>query len=125
MGIEHHYFESEFDKIKARHNVKLDTELDVNGLIELVESYKRIYKKHTHESFPKNPSEQLEKAIEAVFKSWHTSRAIRYRQINDISGLDGTAVNVQTMVFGNMGNDSGYRCGLHTRPIHRQEHFLR
>jgi pyruvate,orthophosphate dikinase len=107
MGIEHHYFESEFNKIKARHNVKLDTDLDVNGMIELVDAYKRIYKKYTHESFPKHPSEQLEKAIEAVFKSWNTFRAIRYRQINDISGLNGTAVNVQTMVFGNMGDNSG------------------
>jgi len=107
MGVDHHYYEAEFDRIKKKHRVTLDTELDVRGLIELCDAYKAVYKKHTGEPFPQDPMLQLEKAVEAVFKSWMTPRAIRYRQINEITGLLGTAVNVQTMVFGNMGDESG------------------
>lgn len=105
MGIDHDHYEAEFDRIKKKHNVELDTELDADGLAELVEAYKKVYKKYTKEAFPQNPLLQLEKAIEAVFSSWNTPRAKRYRQINEIAGLKGTAVNVQTMVFGNMGED--------------------
>jgi pyruvate,orthophosphate dikinase len=107
MGVDHHFFEAEFDKIKAKAGAKLDTEIDTKGLIQLCEAYKAVYKKHTGEPFPQDPLEQLEKSIEAVFKSWMTPRAVRYRQINEITGLLGTAVNVQTMVFGNMGDSSG------------------
>ena len=107
MGVDHHYFEDAFDKIKKKSGVKEDTELDEHGLSRLIDSYKRIYKKHTREDFPQDPYLQLQKAIVAVFKSWNIPRAITYRRINDIRGLLGTAVNVQSMVFGNMGDDSG------------------
>ena len=107
MGVEHEKFEDAFDKVKERHGAEQDTDLDEKGLEELVEEYKKVYRKATRESFPQDPFEQLQKAIAAVFQSWNTPRAIRYRQINEITGLLGTAVNVQTMVFGNMGNSSG------------------
>ncbi|MEE2705463.1 MAG: pyruvate, phosphate dikinase [Planctomycetota bacterium] len=107
MGVGHHHYEAEFDRIKKKYRVKEDTELNTAGLEELVVAYKKVYKKHTGEDFPHNPLVQLQKAIQAVFGSWDSNRAIKYRQINEITGLLGTAVNVQTMVFGNMGDDSG------------------
>ena len=107
MGVGHDLFEEEFDRIKAQHGVTLDTDLSEEGLGELITAYKEVYRKHTGEEFPQDPYAQLEKSIEAVFKSWNIPRAVRYRQINEITGLLGTAVNVQTMVFGNMGEDSG------------------
>ncbi len=107
MGVSHEEFEKEFDRIKSEFGVKLDTELDETGLEKLIEAYKAVYKKNTGEDFPQDPYQQLEKSIEAVFKSWNTPRAVRYREINEITGLLGTAVNIQTMVFGNMGEDSG------------------
>jgi pyruvate,orthophosphate dikinase len=107
MGVEHEAFEHEFDKIKRKHGVELDTDLGADGLAELVKAYKKVYAKHTGENFPQDPYEQLSKSIEAVFGSWQTPRAKRYRQINEITGLKGTAVNVQTMAFGNMGDDCG------------------
>ncbi|HEX7008413.1 MAG TPA: PEP/pyruvate-binding domain-containing protein, partial [Phycisphaeraceae bacterium] len=107
MGVDHDHFESEFTRIKNLYHAKQDTDLGPDGLAELVEAYKAVYRKYTGEEFPQDPYVQLEKAIEAVFKSWNTPRAIRYRQINEITGLLGTAVNVQAMVFGNMGEDSG------------------
>lgn len=107
MGVAHEKFEAEFDKLKAKYDVTLDTELDEEGLSALIAAYKRVYKAHTGEAFPQDPFLQLEKSIEAVFKSWNIPRAIKYRQIHEITGLLGTAVNVQTMVFGNMGEDSG------------------
>ena len=106
MGVDHHHFEHELSEVKRNRGVQLDTELDTEGLKEVVKRYKKVYLQHVGEEFPQDPMTQLEHAIEAVFKSWMGDRAIRYRQINDIRGLAGTAVNVQTMVFGNMGNDS-------------------
>jgi pyruvate, orthophosphate dikinase len=107
MGVSHEHFEEEFDRIKAQYGVSLDTELSEEGLADLITAYKKVYREHTGEDFPQDPYLQLEKAIEAVFKSWNIPRAVRYREINEITGLLGTAVNVQTMVFGNMGEDSG------------------
>ena len=107
MGVDHHHFEKEFDRIKKKYGVVQDTDLNADGLAELVQAYKAVYKKHTKEAFPQDPFKQLEKAIRAVFDSWNAPRAIIYRKINEITGLQGTAVNVQTMVFGNMGDDSG------------------
>ncbi len=107
MGVAHGKFEAEFDKIKAKYGITLDTDLDEEGLGALIAAYKRVYKAHTGEAFPQDPSRQLKNSIEAVFKSWSIPRAVKYRQIHDITGLLGTAVNVQTMVFGNMGEDSG------------------
>ena len=107
MEVHHEYFEEAFDKIKAQYGVKEDTDVPTEGLIKLVDAYKKVYKKHTKTDFPQNPIAQLELAIEAVFKSWMTDKAISYRRIEGITGLAGTAVNVQSMVFGNMGDDSG------------------
>jgi pyruvate,orthophosphate dikinase len=107
MGIDHHIFESAFDAIKKKYKATLDADVPTKGLVELCQKYKAIYKKHVKQSFPQNPLEQLQLAIEAVFKSWNTDRAITYRRINEIGVLAGTAVNVQAMVFGNMGDDCG------------------
>ena len=107
MGVDHHLFEHEFRRIKDKHGAKEDTDLGTAGLHELIEAYLAVYRKYTGGDFPQDPYAQLEAAIAAVFSSWHTPRAVSYRQINDITGLLGTAVNVQTMVFGNMGDDSG------------------
>lgn len=107
MGVDHHAFEAEFDKIKKAQGVALDTDVDTAGLIKLCEAYKKVIKKHTGQAFPQDPMKQLELGITAVFSSWMVPRAIRYRQINEMIGLLGTAVNVQTMVYGNMGDDCG------------------
>jgi pyruvate,orthophosphate dikinase len=106
MGVDHEHFEHELSAVKHEKGAKVDTDLDTDGLKEVVRRYKEVYKKHVGEDFPQDPFTQLEHAIEAVFKSWMGDRAIRYRQLNDIRGLRGTAVNVQSMVFGNMGDDS-------------------
>ena len=107
MEIKKSLFEEEIDKMKAEKGVKLDTELTAEDLRELVVRFKAIYKKEKNSEFPDNPSEQLIEAIEAVFRSWNNPRAITYRKLNDIPSDWGTAVNVQEMVFGNMGEDCG------------------
>lgn len=107
MGVDHHAFEAEFDKIKKQQRVELDTDVDAAGLIKLCTAYKAVIKKHAGQAFPQDAMKQLELGITAVFKSWMVPRAIRYRQINEMIGLAGTAVNVQTMVYGNMGEDCG------------------
>ncbi|HHT9129237.1 MAG TPA: pyruvate, phosphate dikinase, partial [Candidatus Brocadiaceae bacterium] len=106
MGVERHDFEEILDKYKKKTRVKNDTELSAEQLKSIVEEFKTIYKKKTRESFPNDPKVQLQKAINAVFASWNNPRAVKYRQLYDIKGLLGTAVNVQAMVFGNMGNHS-------------------
>ena len=100
-------FEKLLDTLKARKGVKLDTELDVSDLKELVALFKAAIKERLRVEFPQDPIEQLWGAITAVFKSWNNPRAIKYREINEIHGLIGTAVNVQAMVFGNMGEGCG------------------
>ncbi len=107
MEIQKSLFEEEIDKMKAEKGVKLDTELTAEDLKELVVRFKEIYKKEKNSEFPNNPSEQLIQAVEAVFRSWNNPRAITYRKLNDIPSDWGTAVNVQEMVFGNMGEDCG------------------
>ncbi len=106
LGIEHHDFEHALQAVKDRRGAKLDTDLDVEGLKEVVAEYKKVYE-HAGKAFPQDAREQLADAVNAVFQSWNNPRANKYRQLNDIRGLIGTGVNVQTMVFGNMGNDSG------------------
>jgi pyruvate,orthophosphate dikinase len=106
MGVDHHHFEHELSEVKKSRGAAQDTDLDTEGLKEVVERYKRVYREHVGSDFPQDPFTQLEHAIEAVFKSWMGDRAIRYRELNEIRGLRGTAVNVQSMVFGNMGDDS-------------------
>ena len=93
--------------MKEEKGVKLDTELDAEDLKEMVVRFKAFYRENLNSDFPTDPKVQLEKAVEAVFKSWNNERAIYYRRMNDIPGSWGTAVNVQMMVFGNMGNDCG------------------
>ncbi|RMD56081.1 MAG: pyruvate, phosphate dikinase, partial [Nitrospirae bacterium] len=100
-------FEKEIDEMKKRLGVKLDTELNAENLKELVEKFKEIYKQETGEDFPQDPYEQLKGAINAVFDSWFGDKATTYRKLNKIPDDLGTAVNVQAMVFGNMGDDSG------------------
>jgi len=106
MGIDRQEFEEVLDKYKKTARVKTDTELTAEHLKKIVEDFKGIYKKKTKETFPEEPKEQLDKAILAVFSSWNNPRAVKYRQLYEIKGLLGTAVNVQAMVFGNMGNQS-------------------
>lgn len=105
MGIPHEEFENAIESLKDSKGVELDTELDTKDLKELVNRYKAVYRKATGYMFPSDPFEQLEWAINAVFESWNSERAIKYRRINHITGLLGTAVNVQAMVYGNMGDD--------------------
>ncbi|MFA7676688.1 MAG: pyruvate, phosphate dikinase, partial [Candidatus Omnitrophota bacterium] len=134
MGVAHHAFEHELEEVKRRiakekgiknteslvqealNKVVPDTALGVNDLKELVSRYKAIYRKHKNSEFPQEPKEQLWYAVNAVFGSWNNDRAIAYREINNIKGLIGTAVNVQTMVFGNMGDDSGTGVGFTRNP---------
>jgi pyruvate,orthophosphate dikinase len=106
MGIERGEFEALLDAGKKKARVKTDAELSPKHLQELVEKYKALYKKKTGSAFPDDPEKQLDMAINAVFQSWNNPRAIKYRQLYNITGLLGTAVNVQSMVFGNMGTHS-------------------
>jgi len=108
LGIDHGKFEKEIEAIKAKRGIKLDTEMNVSELKQLVENYKKLYK-NEGKSFPQDPKEQLWISIDAVFGSWMNKRAIDYRRINKIpeGSMLGTAVSVVTMVFGNMGDDSG------------------
>jgi pyruvate,orthophosphate dikinase len=105
MGIPHEKFEHALESLKSEKGAELDTDLNKQDLKELVNRYKAVYRKATGYMFPTDPFEQLEWAINAVFKSWDSDRAIKYRQINHITGLLGTGVNVQAMVYGNMGDD--------------------
>ena len=116
LGIDHDHFEEIFNTIKKENNVKLDTEVDIEGLKKLVQKYKKMVEKVTGKDFPEDPKEQLDMAIDAVFKSWDNKRAITYRKINKIPDDLGTAVNVQEMVFGNMGEDSGTGVGFTRNP---------
>lgn len=107
MGVDHELFEKELHGLKEERGVHLDTELSGDDLKLLVQKYKSVYKKGTGEDFPQDPKDQLWAAIMAVFNSWEGHKAIEYRRIEKITGLKGTAVNVQAMVFGNMGDNSG------------------
>ncbi|MDR1212236.1 MAG: pyruvate, phosphate dikinase [Spirochaetaceae bacterium] len=107
MEVPHDEFEAALSARKKARKVELDTDLDAGDLEKLVDDYKKIVKKVTKQDFPQKPIDQLWGAINAVFGSWMNERAIKYRQLNDIRNLKGTAVNVQSMVFGNFGEDSG------------------
>ena len=116
LGIEHDKFEHILEAVKKELKVKLDTEINCDGLKKLVEEYKKLIKEETGKDFPQNPELQLKTAIDAVFNSWNTKRAVTYRRINKIPDDLGTAVNVQEMVFGNMGEDSGTGVGFTRNP---------
>ena len=107
MGIDRLKFEKLMDEIKEQKGVTSDTDLDANDLKKLTEQYKELYLKEMGVPFPQDPKVQLMEAVKAVFRSWENPRAIVYRRLNDIPSDWGTAVNVQEMVYGNMGNDSG------------------
>ena len=107
MGFPKSSFERLFDKIKEEKNVKLDTELTADDLIEVVNIYKSEYFKYAGVEFPQDSRTQLLEAVKAVFRSWNNERAITYRRLNDIPGSWGTAVNVQEMVYGNKGENCG------------------
>jgi pyruvate,orthophosphate dikinase len=115
-GLTHEDFEHELESLKNKYGAKDDTDLTADQLKELVEQYKKVYRAKVKKAFPQDPWEQLNLSIQAVFNSWNSERAVKYRQINKISGLLGTAVNICSMVFGNLGTDSGTgvaftRCG--------------
>lgn len=107
MEVEHHEFESILEDAKEKQGVTFDSELTAESLKNVVEEYKKLIQRRTGKPFPQEPMKQLEEAILAVFRSWNNDRAIIYRKLNNIPDDIGTAVNVQSMVFGNMGNDSG------------------
>ena len=107
MEVDRMKFEHIMDEIKHANKIKQDTEMTTEMLKELVEKFKVLYKKETKEDFPQDPIEQLKRSRDAVFRSWMNDRAIVYRRLNNVPGDWGTAVNVQEMVFGNMGETSG------------------
>ncbi len=107
MGLNKAKFEEIIDEMKEKKGVVQDTDLDADDMKEMVKRFKAFYQSELQEEFPTDAKEQLYRAVEAVFRSWNNPRAIFYRKMNDIPGSWGTAVNVQMMVFGNMGNDCG------------------
>src|SRR5438034_1191215 len=116
LDIEKHEFDEVFDGKKKQRKVKLDTELDAKALKEVIAGYKKVVKKHTKRDFPQDAHEQLTMARDAVFRSWQNDRAKHYRRINNIDDMLGTAVNVQAMVFGNLGETSGTGVGFTRNP---------
>lgn len=122
LGINKNEFEAILEEKKKERGVQWDSELTIEDLKEIVKRFKEVYKKYGYE-FPQDPRKQLDMAIEAVFKSWMNERAIKYREINDIKGLLGTAVNVVEMVFGNMGEDSGTGVGFTRNPNTGEKEF--
>jgi pyruvate,orthophosphate dikinase len=116
-------FDEIFDAKKKKKKAKLDTDLDAKALQEVIEEYKKIVKKHTKRDFPQDSHEQLVMARDAVFRSWQNERAKHYRRINNISDELGTAVNVQAMVFGNLGDTSGTGVGFTRNPAIGDKEF--
>ena len=106
MGVKSYHFEELIENYKLTKGVLLDTELDENDWDGLINDFKRVVKEKTNKEFPENVFDQLFGSISAVFLSWESNRAKVYRKINQIPSDWGTAVNVQSMVFSNMGNDS-------------------
>ncbi|HJT68964.1 MAG TPA: pyruvate, phosphate dikinase, partial [Terriglobales bacterium] len=116
LDIEKHAFDEVFDAKKKQKKAKLDTDLDAKALKEVIAEYKKVVKKHAKRDFPQDPHEQLVMARDAVFRSWLNDRAKHYRRINNIDDMLGTAVNVQAMVFGNLGDTSGTGVGFTRNP---------
>jgi pyruvate,orthophosphate dikinase len=124
MGLDRQLFEHALEKMKERKGVRLDTELTVEDLRELVAKFKGIYDKGTGSGFPKDPLRQLQLAVNAVFNSWFGDRAVTYRRLNKIPHDLGTACNVQAMVFGNMGENSGTGVGFTRDPSTGRKMFF-
>src|SRR5438445_7048456 len=116
LDLEKHAFDEVFDAKKKHRKAKLDTDLDAKALKEVIAEYKKVVKKHAKRDFPQDPHEQLMMARDAVFRSWQNDRAKHYRRINNIDDMLGTAVNVQAMVFGNLGETSGTGVGFTRNP---------
>jgi pyruvate,orthophosphate dikinase len=116
LEIPKHDFEEIFDGKKKQKKAKLDTDLDAKALKEVIAEYKKLVKKHTKADFPQDPHQQLEMSRDAVFRSWQNDRAKTYRRINNIDDMLGTAVNVQAMVYGNLGDTSGTGVGFTRNP---------
>ncbi len=107
MGVDREHFEECLTQVKQEESVELDVEVSTEGLKKVVEREKKVYEEHLGHPFPEEPRQQLMESVRAVFDSWNNDRAIAYRELNKIPHDLGTAVNVQMMVFGNMGDDSG------------------
>ncbi len=116
-------FDEVFDAKKKKKKAKLDTDLDAKALKEVIEEYKKVVKKHARREFPQDPHEQLVMARDAVFRSWQNERAKHYRRINNIDDMLGTAVNVQAMVYGNLGDTSGTGVGFTRNPATGAKEF--
>jgi pyruvate,orthophosphate dikinase len=116
LEIPKHAFDEVFDAKKKQRKAKLDTDLDAKALKEVIEEYKKVVQKHTKNQFPQDPHDQLVMSRDAVFRSWQNDRAKHYRRINNISDALGTAVNVQAMVYGNLGDTSGTGVGFTRNP---------
>jgi pyruvate, orthophosphate dikinase len=116
MGIKGENFEQILESVKEKQKVEIDADIDLEGLKEMVKQYKALVLKETGKEFPDDPQQQLNMAMEAVFSSWDNKRAITYRRIHKIPNDLGTAVNIQEMVFGNMGYDSGTGVGFTRNP---------
>ncbi len=123
MGVDHELFEIAFDRIKRSYDVMLDTDVPAEGIVKLCDAYKKVYRKATRKDFPQDPIDQLKAAVGAVFGSWHKHTAITYRAKEGITGLLGTAVNVQSMVFGNMGEDCGTGVAFTRNPATGENKF--
>jgi pyruvate, orthophosphate dikinase len=117
------FFDEVFEAKKKQKKAKLDTDLEATALKEVIQEYKKVVKKHTGREFPQDPQEQLVMARDAVFRSWQNERAKHYRRINNISDDLGTAVNVQAMVFGNLGATSGTGVGFTRNPATGSKEF--
>ena len=124
MGIERTHFEKALEALKENRGAKLDTELLTGDLRELVQIFKGIYRRETGKEFPDDPLQQLKLAINAVFGSWFSDRAVTYRKLNRIPHDLGTACNVQAMVFGNMGESSGTGVGFTRNPSTGEKRFF-
>ncbi len=124
VGVHHEYFEEAISAMKADRGVAEDTDLTADDLKELCDTYKKVFKKHAGFAFPQDPMGQLELAIEAVFKSWDSPKAISYRRAEGMGHYAGTAVNCQTMVFGNMGDDCATGVGFTRDPSSGDNKFL-
>ena len=123
LEIPKHAFDEAFDAKKKQKKAKLDTDLDAKALKEVIAEYKKVVRKHTKADFPQDPQQQLVMARDAVFRSWMNDRAKHYRRINNISEELGTAVNVQAMVFGNLGDTSGTGVGFTRNPATGEKEF--
>jgi len=124
MGVDRQKFERAIEEMKDKKGIHLDTDLSTDDLRNLVEEFKIIYKRTTGEDFPIDPFEQLKRAINAVFGSWFGDRAVKYRRLNDIPDDLGTACNIQAMVFGNIGDNSGTGVGFTRNPSTGQKRFF-